>query len=274
MILPQLRNIPGKNLMCLSASLLVAQILFLTAVGATDNRIVCTIIATVLHYSFLAAFFWINVMSFDIWRTFSQDTVSLGNKRKKFLFYSIYGWLTPLFIIIVSTIVNWAPGMQQIYRPGYAEGLCWITERIALLIFFGIPLALILSINIIFYVLTIRKLVLIAKTTKAIQQTNENKQRFTLYVKLSVIMGLTWIFGFIATMTDEQSLWYVFVILNSLQGAFICISFVITKKVGRLLREKWRQMKKEVTTTTHRKIRERNPRCSAHQPQRSLCDLS
>ena len=250
MILPQLRNIPGKNLMCLSASLLVAQILFLTAVGATDNRIFCTIISTVLHYSFLAAFCWINVMSFDIWRTFSQDTVSLGNKRKKFLFYSIYGWLTPFFTIIVSTIVNYAPGVQQIYRPGYAEGLCWITERIALLIFFGAPLALVLTINIIFYIMTIRKLVLIAKSTKAVQQTNENKQRFALYVKLSVIMGLTWIFGFIATMTDEQGLWYVFVILNSLQGAFICISFVITKKVGRLLREKWRQMRKEVTTTT------------------------
>ena len=249
-VLPQLRNIPGKNLMCLSASLLVAQILFLTAVGATDSRTFCAIIAAVLHYSFLAAFFWISVMSFDIWRTFSQETASLGNKRKKFVFYSIYGWLTPLFIIMLSAIVNWAPGVQQMYRPGYAEGLCWITERIALLIFFEAPLALILSINIILYTLTIRKLILIAKTTKVVQRSNENKQRFALYVKLSVIMGLTWIFGFIATMTDEQGLWYVFVVLNSLQGAFICISFIITKKVGRLLREKWRQMKKEVTTTT------------------------
>ena len=248
-VLPQLRNIPGKNLMCLSASLLMAQILFLTAVGATDNRIFCTIIAAVLHYSFLAAFFWINVMSFDICRTFSQETVSVGNKRKKFVSYSIYGWLTPFFIIVLSVIVNWTPGVEEMYRPGYAEGLCWITERVALLIFFGAPLALILSINIILYSLTIRKLILIAKTTKVVQQNKENKHRFALYVKLSVIMGLTWIFGFIATMTDEQVLWYVFIVLNSLQGAFICISFVITKKVGRLLGEKWRQMKKEVATT-------------------------
>ena len=113
MILPQLRNIPGKNLMCLSASLLGAQILFLTAVGATDNRIVCTIIAAVLHYSFLAAFFLDQRHVVRYLADIFAGHGVFGNKRKKFLFIAHMGWLTPLFIIIVSTIVNWGPGVQK-----------------------------------------------------------------------------------------------------------------------------------------------------------------
>ena len=247
-LLSKLRNIPGKNLMCLSVSLLLAQLLFLTAAGATDNQVMCLIISVVLHYSFMAAFFWINVMSFDIWRTFSQETVTSVDSKKKFIFYNLYAWLSPLLVIAISAIVNWSPGIHPGYQPGYAEGLCWITQRMALLIYFGIPLALLLCSNIIFYILTIRQLILITKTTKIIQQSGENKHRFTLYVKLSVIMGLTWIFGFIATLSEMQFLWYVFVILNSLQGAFICVSFVITRKVGKLLMEKWGLIRKKTET--------------------------
>ena len=254
-LISKLRNIPGKNLMCLSASLLLAQLLFLTGVGATDIEAICLLISALLHYSFMAAFFWINVMSFDIWRTFSQETVTSPDNAKKFLFYSLYGWLSPLFILIISAIVNWLPNVQNGYRPAYAEGLCWITQRMALLIFFGIPLALLLCSNIAFYILTIRHLVLITRTTKIIQQNAENKHRFGLYVKLSVIMGLTWIFGFMATLSEVELLWYVFVILNSLQGAFICVSFVITKKVGRLLMEKWGLIKKKTETTKDTRTR-------------------
>ena len=91
-VLPQLRNIPGKNLMCLSASLLMAQFLFLTAVGATDNRIFCTMITVVLHYSFLAAFFWINVMSFDICRDIFAGN-GVFRKQKKEIRMLQYLWM-------------------------------------------------------------------------------------------------------------------------------------------------------------------------------------
>ena len=60
--------------------------------------------------------------------------------------------------------------------------------------------------------------------------------RLFLYAKLSFVMGLSWVFGFLAALFDWPALWYVFIIFNSLQGAFICLSFVCTAKVFRLMR--------------------------------------
>lgn len=47
--------------------------------------------------------------------------------------------------------------------------------------------------------------------------------------KLSVIMGLTWLIGVVASITNSDILWYPFVILNTLQGLFIFVAFGCNK---------------------------------------------
>ncbi len=71
-LLPKTRNLPGKNLFCLTLSLLVSQGLFLAFI-TSKNEVICVTSAVAMHYFFLASFFWMNVMSFDIWRTFSTQ---------------------------------------------------------------------------------------------------------------------------------------------------------------------------------------------------------
>ena len=51
-------------------------------------------------------------------------------------------------------------------------------------------------------------------------------------------MGFTWIFGYIAAFTDVEALWYIYIILNSLQGVFIFISFICNRRVGLLWSKK------------------------------------
>jgi hypothetical protein len=63
--------------------------------------------------------------------------------------------------------------------------------------------------------------------------------RFYLYLKLFTIMGLTWIFGFIAAFAHVQWLWYPFIVLNGLQGAFIFVMFDIKRKIGYMLWDKY-----------------------------------
>ena len=54
---------------------------------------------------------------------------------------------------------------------------------------------------------------------------------FLLYIKLSTLMGLTWAFGLVASILDMPSLWYPFIILNSLQGIFIFVFFDLKWRV-------------------------------------------
>ena len=51
-------------------------------------------------------------------------------------------------------------------------------------------------------------------------------------------MGFTWIFGFLSAFTDEVAIDFVFVILTSLQGVFLFVSFVCNKRVFNELKKK------------------------------------
>ncbi len=257
------------------ASVSSFQVLFLTTVGAVGEHVSCVVFAVLIHYSFLASFFWIQVMSFDIWRTFSRPEVtSSGGHRKRFLLYSAFGWVCPLVLVSVSITVDFVSELNKMYKPGYGDGLCWITQRRGLLIFFGAPLAVIMLTNLLFYMLTLRHLILLNQDTKLLQQQSQDKRhRLGLYVKLSVIMGLTWIFGFVATFADVDPLWYLFVVLNSLQGAFICLSFVMTRKVVKLLGERLRQWKTRRKEHTEESSRTKSTRMTSKSTDSQPHDL-
>ena len=55
-----------------------------------------------------------------------------------------------------------------------------------------------------------------------------------LNIQIATLMGFTWIFGYIAAFTGVVALWYIYIILNSLQGLFIFISFICNRRVGLL----------------------------------------
>jgi hypothetical protein len=239
-LLPKLRNLAGMNLMSLSAALLVAQLLFLVGSSASSIYELCTTLAIVTHLAFLASFAWMHVMAFDIWKTFASSTKpsSVDSNTKKFIRYSLYGWGVPAMVILIAVAVNFGLPTEADARPAYGEVICWIRSRIGLAIFFAAPVAAILLCNIVFYSLTVTSIYRIAKLSRKVTHKSE-KQRLWLYIKLTSIMGLTWVFGFVAAAFDNVVLWYFFIVINSLQGAFICIVFVCTRQVLKLLREKF-----------------------------------
>ena len=95
-MIPKLQNQPGKILLCLSISLFLAQLIFLLAPNADTNNLLCKILGILDHFLFLASFLWMNVMSFDVLKTFSSSFYNVENNRKHFVYYSIYAWFTSL----------------------------------------------------------------------------------------------------------------------------------------------------------------------------------
>ena len=51
-------------------------------------------------------------------------------------------------------------------------------------------------------------------------------------------MGFTWIFGFVASFSGIQFFWYPYIVLNSLQGALVCVAFVCNDRVIKMWRAK------------------------------------
>ena len=67
--LPELRTLPGKNLISLSCAMVLYHILFLLT-GQTNIPYLCMAVSVLLHYFLLSSFCWMGVMAFDVAKTF------------------------------------------------------------------------------------------------------------------------------------------------------------------------------------------------------------
>ncbi|KAJ8030064.1 hypothetical protein HOLleu_29639 [Holothuria leucospilota] len=75
----------------------------------------------------------------------------------------------------------------------------------------------------------------IRKSSHLRKSTQHNYHREALiYIKIFVILGLTWVIGFVATITNVQVLWYLFTILTSLQGVFIFLAFTVKSQIWKM----------------------------------------
>lgn len=249
--LKPLRNLPGKCLLSLAIALFLAQLLFLFLVVPTPESWPCWLLATSTHYFFLAAFFWMNTMAFDIWRTFQFQMLSQSsqNTRRRFIGYSLYAWITPLVVVAVAVLsdVDMIP-LPDYLRPHYARTFCWLNNKWGLLVFFAVPIAVLLLFNIVFFLMTVVSICRASQATKFLSkgQRLSKRSHLVLYVKLSAVMGLTWVFGYLANSSQHhaQIMWYLFIVFSSLQGFVICIGFVCNRRVVRLLRERCQRRKK------------------------------
>lgn len=121
-------------------------------------------------------------------------------------------------------------------------GSCWIRSGTANLVFFGAPIAIIIVVNAIYYFLTIYNI----RQKKRAQKQNKMR-RFSrvklpgdedlkFYIQMAVIMGFTWISGFLLMTFPNYNVWnwivtYAFIFLNALNGVFILFAFLFKKEV-------------------------------------------
>lgn len=253
---PDLRNISGRNLASLSLALFTGYGSFIAAqfVNPHTNRQTCLAVSISTFYFFLSAFWWTSVLAWDVWRTIRLATVQLrcsssGQQWGKFIGYSLYGWLLPAGIVAIASVAeytDWLPWLPDDFRPHFGQGVCWFGRRKAILIYFAGPLAAILLVNVALFASSahmIRTTTAKSPTNNRSSKNNSNNNNKTrkqlgLYVRLALIMGLSWLAGLVAGAADIAPLWYVFVALCSLQGVFILLAYTCNPKVMRSIRSR------------------------------------
>ena len=257
MFVPDLRNLSGRNLCSLCICLLFAYGSFILGVFGEAGKLECFVLAAVMYYFFLASFCWMNVMAFDIWYTLrlatSELRVSSGGQWRKCIIYSIYGWLLPAVAIVTLIVLDLVKpeNISENYLPEFGERWCWFGQRKALLVFFAAPLSIIMGINIIMFIMTARIIASTTNSTAKMSTSAPHQNQFKLYMRLALLMGLTWISGIVAGYLQLEIIWYIFVLLNTLQGLFIFVAFTCTRKVFRTFGGScWRRIKVARHTST------------------------
>ncbi|XP_067672007.1 uncharacterized protein [Haliotis asinina] len=233
-----LRNIPGKILLSLTTSLFFANLTVLFAPLAESHPTSCEVVAALMHYLFLDAFLWMNVMAADVWFTFSKSFVKAGDggkSSKRFLFYNVYARGVALVLVTAAVTVDNVVSESQ-FKPNYGHGLCWITNKRGLLVFFAVPLFILICLNFGFFSIASKNILDTEKQSTAYLGKGVDF-KFRICAKLAVVMGLTLILGFLASMFPYTVIWYTYIIFNTFQGLFICVAFVCTRKVFNLVRD-------------------------------------
>ena len=77
----ELRSEPGINLMNLSLSHLLVDLVYL-ATGYVEAKIPCTVIAILLHYFFLVSFVWMPIIALETWKAFSKNRIKHRNSSR------------------------------------------------------------------------------------------------------------------------------------------------------------------------------------------------
>ncbi|XP_057653086.1 G-protein coupled receptor Mth2-like [Diorhabda carinulata] len=237
------------------ASLCVFIFLLIAQSKTTPTETECQFRAFSIIFFAIAQFSWANVMSFEIWITFGTTRIYLGSSQKekelkKFIFYSLYGWGGPLLITLTILLFKKWKVLPYAIQPLIGEQKCFFDIRLgnyAKLVFMNIPLLIIQTINMVFFIKTVLYCVKVrteinkrndSKMTNSAKKFSKDRQRLFLIIKLSVVMGIGLIFEVITAFFDMSELGTVpkyieiiFDLYNALQGVFIFIIFICKKKV-------------------------------------------
>ncbi|XP_052127850.1 uncharacterized protein LOC113213844 isoform X2 [Frankliniella occidentalis] len=244
--LPELRrSLHSSNLMAHTGSLLLAYLaLSVNALSSpAPSQVSCLVLAFVLQFSFLAAFFWLNVMCIDISWAFSGLRLPQGSAaerdRKKFFWYSLYAWGSTAAITLTTVALNFLPASHALH-PQIGVVNCWFKETTAVLLYFYGPMAFLLLANLVLFVYTAARILAVRKDTAILHKSDHSQrhtgaetQRLVLYVKLFCLMGLTWVTEIISWAAGGRDYyWYATDVINLLRAVFIFIIFCCKRKTA------------------------------------------
>ena len=236
-LLSSLRTLPGKCIMSLSLSLLLAQLLLELNLYFTTIKLLCKAVAMGLHFFWLASFAWMAILSFDISQTFAEKSTLKSEGQKLVLFrkYTLLATMLPIGFVTTCVLIDVLTDLP--FQYGGAKA-CWIGGNEALLYSFALPVALAIGLNVFFFMRAVCGIIKTTKLAKKATKDKSDNNQIILYAKMSTLMGFTWVFGFLAALTKVQELWYLFIAFNSLQGVFISMSFTFTLRVLKLMRQR------------------------------------
>nr|XP_033959882.1 adhesion G protein-coupled receptor L2-like isoform X5 [Pseudochaenichthys georgianus] len=211
------RNTIHKNL-CLN--LFIGELVYLVGINMTEPKLVCSIIAGVLHFCFLAAFAWMCLEGVQLYLMLVEVFESEFSRRK---YYYISGYLIPAVVVGISAAID--------YRGYGTQRACWLRVDNHFIWSFIGPVTLIIVVNVIFLVVTMFKMVKHSTSMKPDSTRLGGIRSWVLGAfALLCLLGLTWSFGLLFLNESSIVMAYLFTIFNTLQGMFIFIFHCLLQK--------------------------------------------
>ena len=226
-LLPSLRlNTAGKNAMTLIIALFTAQVVYIIgSFGQLEgDSTPCKSVGILSHFSWLMVIMWMNICTIHMYRVFRKtQIISSGPHLRENCLYHIYAFTVSAICVGINIIIS----MDAHNNIGYGYKVCYINLQKNVIYTFLIPVCLVIVSNFAMYVMVIIHI----RNSTIDRNVQNDRNELVIFVKLSTITGMTWIFGIIYSFTDNVVFSYVFIVLNASQGVFLFFAFIVNKRV-------------------------------------------
>uniref|UniRef100_A0A8D2E3L5 Adhesion G protein-coupled receptor E2 n=1 Tax=Sciurus vulgaris TaxID=55149 RepID=A0A8D2E3L5_SCIVU len=218
----------------LSLCLLLAHLLFLTAIDRTQPKVLCAVVAGALHYLYLASFIWMLLEGLFLFLTARNLTVLSSSSRNRFMRKVMFpvGYGVPAVIVAVS-----AASRPHLYGT---PTRCWLHPEKGFVWGFLGPVCAIFSINFIFFLIT---LWIVKSKLSSLNRDVSTLQNMRLLIFKATaqlfILGCSWCLGTLQVGPVAHIMAYLFTIINSLQGVFIFLVYCLLSQQVREQYRKW-----------------------------------
>lgn len=197
----------------------------------------CVTMGALLHYSVLVAFTWMLITAY---LQFIRYVRVLGHQRSAhfFLKATAIGWgvpLVPVGAVIAAAPHSYIPDIDDVGQGG----ICYPTGM-ALYVGVVAPMALIVVANFLIFVLVIWHIM--RGPDGRLRTANERAltlDQLRVSILLFFLLGLTWIFGFMASTHAGLVFSYLFCLTATLQGFVLFVYFIVLDPATRQLWCRW-----------------------------------
>ncbi|XP_054751114.2 adhesion G-protein coupled receptor G6-like [Lytechinus pictus] len=205
---------------------------FLVGIDLRYPTIGCVIAGFILHFFLLSSMAWMLVEAVYMYILFVN--VHSGTVSKYIRTSSVLAWGSPLIVCIIIVCID-----REFYLGD--NTYCFVQPGPVLYYSVLLPVAAIVLINTIIFILVAYRLTCGRWTISANKSTGEDKRsetwrRLQNLVAFTILLGLTWAFGFLAIGGARFVFNVLFLVFNSLQGLFIFIMFGLRQKP---VRDEW-----------------------------------
>lgn len=213
--------------------------------GYVRTDLMCLVVGILKHFLWLTCLFHSNAISFKIYLKFSKTMNSNLMRQNNWIksaskiFFFIYG--LSFLMNACSIAIHFGVKNSNVFELGRKDKInsCFLSQPLYLMVFFAFPVLIILSMNSTLFMIVYLK-------TRHTLENPECSESNCLFIKMAIIMGLSWfvyVFGVITTEIFPNHLLAQIVVLITacqvnLQGLIIvlglfwgaCYEFIFKKK--------------------------------------------
>uniref|UniRef100_A0A8C2DDH9 Adhesion G-protein coupled receptor G2-like n=1 Tax=Cyprinus carpio TaxID=7962 RepID=A0A8C2DDH9_CYPCA len=217
-------NQATKILMNMFVALFLLNASFLSneSIANTGDNTACVFIALLLHYSMLASFTWFFIQALHMYLWLIRQNVSITNYMRKI---TVLGWVFAAPIVVGIASGGEYETVTLNTTSGKIARMCWTTNPyIHYIVNIGYY-ALVFIFTTGIFIMIVTK-VLQARNLKMVDSKRKTfRKQLMMVLSLFLLFGLTWSVAFFSYGPMLIPSYYIFTVLNSLQGFFLFLYY-------------------------------------------------